>query len=185
MSLFGRVAESDENKGSGRRRGFREELVAVGAGDSAGDAPEPRSPEPRPCRRSARPPGGSVGQRVPRPGAGLEWWLWAFFCSPSSPLSFYFFIILCSQELQIWANYRFHLSLAALICERVCFWPWCNVLRNRSEEWEQNFFAGGCRVRETLLFCSAQEGSFLSQTTYICPSYTYLQYKMSCGKKKN
>lgn len=27
-------------------------------------------------------------------------------------------------------------------------------------------------------------GSVLSQITYICPSSTYLQYKMSSGKKK-
>lgn len=101
---------------------------------------------------------------------GIKWWLWAFFCSPSSPLSFYFFIILCSQELQIWTNYRFHPSLAALICERVWFWPWCNVLRNCSKEWEQNFFAGGCRMRGDTAFLLG------SRRFFLIPNHIYLSF---------
>lgn len=101
---------------------------------------------------------------------GIKWWLWAFFCSPSSPLSFYFFIIPCSQELQIWTNCRFHPSLAVLICERVWFRPWCNVLRNCSEEREQNFFAGGCRMRGDTAFLLG------SRRFFLIPNHIYLSF---------
>lgn len=62
-----------------------QELVAV-EGDSVGVTPEPCFSELELCRRSVRPPGGSVGQRVPCPGTGnqmmaLGFLLFSFFPS--------------------------------------------------------------------------------------------------------
>lgn len=62
--------EQEAERGFSVSRAVTQGLVAV-EGDSVGDIPEPWFWEPELCR-SVWPPGGSVGQRVPCPGAGTQ-----------------------------------------------------------------------------------------------------------------
>lgn len=146
-----------------------QELVAV-EGDSVGDTPESCFSEPELWLRSMWPPGGSVGQRVPCPGIAnqmiaLGFLLFSFFPS---------FLLFLHYPLQPGAPNLNKLQVASISCSvnlwKGLFFPWCNVLRKFSEEWEQNFFAGGCRVRGDAVSLLG------SRRFFLIPNHIYLSF---------
>lgn len=117
----------------------------------------------------------------------IAFWV-SFVLSPAFMFHFLFFI---SSRHKVWAPNLDKLRVSSF-SHKVNLWKdqcFCashvgSALRNCSLEWKRNFFEGGCKGRGGTAISLGRGGSVLSQITYICPSSTYLQYKMSSGKKK-